>query len=587
MKTPRLGLALFSVWFAGLPAATTPGKTEDGPYPITFTANVDMKTRDGVKLSADVYRPKGDGKYPVVLLRTPYNKRIYIGEGVAAATRGYVFVVQDARGRFESEGAWTPFRTEGADSYDAVEWAAALSYSDGRVALAGISYVGAPVLLGAIEAPPHLVAVFPGITASNYHDNWAYQGGAFCLMFDRAWASGMLVNELNRNLAAAPAIGSFPVGRAPVELPLEDLTAVGHEGAFYREWIAHPAYDDYWKKVSIEENFPKVKVPALHLGAWYDLFMPGAVRNYAGLRDHGGTQEARQGQRLVIIPGGHAGFGRKVGELDFGPDSAFDFWSYTLRWFDWVIKGIDNGVSREQPVRIFVMGRNVWRNEDDWPLARAKTVRYYLHSAGHANTAAGDGSLDTTAPGGEPADRFVFDPTNPVPTMGGVLSGPISSVSGPVDQRTVESRPDVLVYTTPAFERDTEVTGPVALDLFIRSSAPDTDFTGKLVDVYPDGRAMVLSQGILRVRYRNSPERAEMMQPGETYPIRVELLPTANVFLAGHRLRLEVSGSNYPQYDLNPNTGAEPGTARVYVPATNTVVHDREHPSALVVQVVP
>lgn len=585
MKTTLPAFALFSALLAGLSAAPTP--KEDGPYPISFSANVEMKTRDGVKLSADVYRPKGDGKYPVILLRTPYNKRIYIGEGVAAATRGYAFVVQDARGRFESEGEWTPFRTEGLDSYDAVEWAATLPYSDGRVALAGISYVGTPVLLGAIEAPPHLVAIFPGITASNYHDNWAYQGGALCLMFDRSWASGMLVNELNRNLAAAPAIGSFPVGRAPVEMPVVDPAAVGREGAFYREWIAHPAYDDYWKKVSIEENFPKIKVPALHLGAWYDLFMPGAVRNYAGLRDQGGSPAARQGQRLVLIPGGHAGFGRKVGELDFGPEAAFDFWGYALRWFDSVIKGLDNGVSREKPVRIFVMGRNVWRDEDDWPLARAKTVRYYLHSAGHANTAAGDGALDTAAPAAEPADQFVFDPTNPVPTLGGVLAGPISSVSGPVDQRVVESRPDVLVYTTPAFAHDTEVTGPVALDLFIRSSAPDTDFTGKLVDVHPDGRAMVLSQGILRVRYRNSAERAELMQPGETYAIRVELLPTSNVFLAGHRLRLEVSSSNYPQYDLNPNTGAEPGTARFYTPATNRVLHDREHPSALVVQVVP
>jgi len=569
----------------GGPAATAP---VDGPYPLAFEANLEMKTRDGVTLRADVYRPKADGKFPVILLRTPYDKHIYIGEGTQSAARGYVCVVQDTRGRYASDGEWYPFTVEGRDGYDAVEWAAALPHANGQVVLAGISYVAAPVLLGAAEAPPHLVAIYPGITASDYHANWAYQGGAMCLMFDRGWTTSMLVNELNKNLAKAKSIGQFEPGVAPADYPLVDLASAGRVGGFYQDWVAHPAYDDYWKAISIEEKFRQIKVPALHLGAWYDLFMPGAVRNYMGLRDRGGSPAARAGQRLVIIPGGHAGFGRQVGDLDLGAGAAYDFWGEALRWLDWVVKGLDNGVGREKPVRIFVLGRNVWRDEDDWPLARAKSVRYFLHSQGHANTAAGDGTLDEAAPAAEGPDQFNYDPANPVPTAGGVMPGSNGQPgSGPRDQRTVETRPDVLVYTSAPFARDFEVTGPLALDLFIRSSAPDTDFTGKLVDVWPTGYAQVLSEGILRVRYRNSMEKAELMHPGDVYPIRVELLPTASVFLPGHRLRLEVSSSNFPHYDRNPNTGEEPGTARRFVPATNTVLHDREHPSALVLPVIP
>ncbi|MCB1105612.1 MAG: CocE/NonD family hydrolase [Opitutaceae bacterium] len=578
----------FWMALAGLALATAVEAQEpvEGPYPLTFD-RAEMKTRDGVTLWADIYRPQAKGPFPVLLLRTPYNKQIYIAEATRAATRGYLCVVQDCRGRYMSEGEWEPFRTEGADGYDAVEWAAALPGSDGRVILAGISYVGATALLGAIETPPHLAAVYAGITASDYHDNWAYQGGAMCLQFARGWSSGMQLHALQRLLGASPLNKSFPLDKPPAELGMVDYARAGREASFYADWIAHPADDAYWKQVSIAANYAKITVPVLHMGAWYDLFMPGAVRNYTGIRDQGGSEVARRGQRLVLIPGGHAGFGRKVGEVDFGEKAAFDFWGYALDWMDWQVKGLANGWAQAKPVRLFVMGRNEWRDEADWPLARAVPTRYYLRSGGRANSMAGDGTLETAPPADEPADRFLNDPGNPVPTLGGVVSGMVADLSGPRDQRTVEGRDDVLVYTTAPFARDTEVTGPVALELFVSSTAPDTDFTGKLVDVYPDGRAMELSAGILRMRYRDTPDRAEMMNPGEVYKIRLELRPTANVFLAGHRLRLEVAGSNYPQYDRNPNTGAEPGTARIYVPATNTVRHDREHPSALILPVVP
>jgi uncharacterized protein len=568
-------------------AVASAADLQDGPFPIQLDGNVSMKTRDGVTLLADIYRPKIVGKFPVILLRTPYDKHLYIGEATSAATRGYACVIQDERGRFASEGEWYPFRDDGKDGYDAVEWAAQLPYSNGKVALAGISYVAAPVLLGAAEAPPHLVAIYPGVTASDYHSNWAYQGGALCLMFDRGWAGGMAVNEVTRAMGKAKPLGEFSAQAAPASLPVIDLSAIGNPGAFYQDWLSHPAYDSYWKAISIEEKYPQIKVPALHMGAWYDLFMPGATRNYTGLRDRGGSPEARKGQRLVIIPGGHAGFGRQIGDLDLGPEAAFDFWGYGLRWFDWVLKGLPNGVRDEKPVRIFVLGKNIWRDEDDWPLSRAHETEYYLHSGGHAATMKGDGSLDTTQPASERPDRFTYDPANPVPTIGGVLPGLGQEKAGPHDQSVVELRPDVLVFTSAPVSREVEVTGPIALKLYVTSSAPDTDFTGKLVDVWPTGYAEILSEGILRMRYRESMEREKLMEPGSVYAVTVELLPTSNVFLPGHRIRLEVSSSNFPHYDRNPNVSEQPERATHMETALNCVLHDTEHPSALILPIVP
>ena len=555
-------------------------------YEVIFESNVEMKTRDGVTLRADIYRPKADGKFPVLINRNPYDKYIYIPDGLASAARGYVFIIQDMRGRHASDGDWYPFKYESQDGYDAVEWAAALPYSNGKVGMVGISYVGVPQLLTAMAAPPHLVAIYPGITASNYHDNWVYQGGALSLAFSRGWSGFLALDELSRRPGKAVPSLYWDKKLPPADRPLIDPGPAATLGQYYYDWMAHPSYDDYWKQWSIEEHYDRIKVPALHWGAWYDLFMPGAIRNYMGIKAHGGSEAARKGQRLIIIPGGHAGFGQKIGEVDFGRDSIFDFGKCGLRWFDWVMKGIDNGMAQEKPVRIFVMGKNVWRDEDDWPLARAKLTRYYLHSEGKANTLSGDGMLSPALPGSEPADKYVYDPDDPVPTHGGPISYG-NAIAGPVDQRAVESRPDILVYTTPAFEHDTEVTGPVSLELHVSSSAVDTDFTGKLVDVWPNGFAQNLTEGILRARYRNSMERAELMNPGETYKLTVDLCATSNVFLAGHKLRVEIASSNYPRFDRNPNTGADPETATTSVKATNVIYHDHDHPSALIVPVVP
>ncbi len=561
-------------------------------YEVVFESNVEMKTRDGVTLRADIYRPKADGKFPVLLNRNPYNKYIYIGDALASAARGYVFIVQDARGRFASDGDWYPFKYEAQDTYDTVEWAAALPYANGKVGMVGISYVGVPELLGAAAAPPHLVAIFPGITASDYHANWIYQGGALCQAFAQGWSRFFSAGELSRRASKAPELSlvewlRLPAARHPA---LESFSATDL-APYYRDWIAHPAFDDYWKPWSIEQHYDQIKVPALHVGAWYDLFMPGALRNYVGIKTRGGSEAARRGQRLLILPGGHAGFGRKIGEVDFGENAVFpyeDLRAHGLRWFDWVLKGIDNGMANEKPVRLFIMGRNVWRDEDDWPLARAVSTRFFLHSGGRANSLTGDGTLDSAAAGGaESADTLVYDPASPTPTYGGVIGAPDGVGAGPQDQRAIEGRPDILVYTTPAFGKDTEVIGPITLELYVSSSAVDTDFTGKVIDVWPNGFAQNLTEGILRARYRNSMERAELMNPGQVYRLTIDLGATANVFLAGHRLRLEVAGANFPRFDRNPNTGAEPETATTFHKATNVIYHDHDHPSALMVPVIP
>lgn len=557
-------------------------------YEAKVERNVAAKMRDGVTLRADIYRPNTEGKFPVLLVRTPYDKQGIINFGLRAAARGYVVVAQDVRGRFTSEGDWYPFKNESQDGYDTVEWAAALPYSNGKVGMFGGSYVGATQYLAAIAKPPHLAGICPTVTASNYHDGWTYQGGAFEQWFNESWSAGLAQNTMRRrvelNNQALAWTKILPLRAFPV------LEAPEAEGIapYFTDWLAHPNFDDYWKQWSIEDHYAQIQVPVFGVGAWYDIFLGGTLRNYVRLKKEAGTEAARSGQRLEITVGGHAGGGRKIGAVDFGEKLQRDDEDVMLRWYDWLLKGEANGVEKEKPVKIFVMGKNEWREEDDWPLARAKSTRYYLHSGGAANGLSGNGSLTTTAQVEEKPDQYVYDPSDAVPTIGGPLCcQALPTGVGPQDQRPAEARSDVLIYTMAAFAKDTEVTGPVSLDLYVSSSAVDTDFTGKLVDVWPNGFAQNLTEGILRLRYRNSQEKPELANPGETYHITVDLWATSNVFLAGHKLRLEVSSSNYPRFDRNLNTGEEQARATRMTKATNVIYHDKAHPSALILPIVP
>lgn len=580
---------LIAFLFAALASQFAPvSRADTTKYEVTVERGVPAKMRDGVTLRADIYRPKADGKFPVLLVRTPYDKTNEMNFGLRAAARGYVVVAQDVRGRFTSEGEWYTFKNESLDGYDTVEWAAALPYSNGKVGMYGGSYVGATQYLAAIAKPPHLAGICPAVTASNYHDGWTYQGGAFEQWFNESWSSGLALDTLRRRSekGVRPLEGSkvLPL----VNYPLLEAPSASGIAPYFTDWLAHPNYDSYWKQLSIEDHYGDIQVPVYGIGAWYDIFLGGTLQNYIRLKKEAGTEAARKGQRLMITVGGHAGGGRKIGAVDFGEKLEADGDAKMLDWYDWLLKGEDNGFDKQKPVRIFVMGKNEWRDEDDWPLARAKNNKYYLHSSGGANGLSGNGSLNTTAPAEEKADQYVYDPADAVPTIGGPLCcQALPTGNGPQDQRPAEQRPDVLVYTTAAFAKDTEVTGPVSLDLYISTSAVDTDFTGKLVDVWPDGFAQNLTEGILRLRYRNSQEKPELANPGETYHITVDLWATSNVFLAGHKLRLEVSSSNFPRFDRNLNTGEDQSRATRMIKATNMLYHDKAHPSALILPLVP
>jgi putative CocE/NonD family hydrolase len=564
-------------------------------YPVTVERGVSAKMRDGVALRADIYRPKAEGQFPVLLERTPYDRHNAAAFALRAASAGYVVIIQDVRGRYASEGEWYTFKNEATDGYDTVEWASAVPGSNGKVGMFGGSYVGATQMLAAIARPPHLAGICPNVTASNYHDGWTYQGGAFEQWFNQSWTSGLAQDTLNREVDshtnALLGESKLPLSAYPVfnfADPSSVPSSTSTLAPYYLDWLSHSTYDDYWKQISIEEHYGDITVPALTGAAWYDIFQGGSLRNYIGIKSHGGSETARHGQHLLVAIGGHAGSGRRIGDVDFGPAAAeFDEDEVVLQWYDYLFKGAQNEFAGE-PVKIFVMGTNQWRSEQDWPPARALSTKYFLHSTKGANSLRGDGTLSSSAPRAEIFDHYVYDPSRPVPTVGGPLCCDSRHLApGPHDQRGVEAREDVLVYTTAPFGQDTEVTGPVSLELFAKSSAVDTDFTAKLIDVGPDGFAQNLTEGIIRARFRNSEERPELMNPGQIYKFNIDMWSTSNVFLKGHELRLEISSSNFPRFDRNLNTGENIAFAETYASATNAIYHDAEHPSELILPIVP
>jgi putative CocE/NonD family hydrolase len=577
--------AVFSVSLGLLAGGVANAQTCDAL--IEF--NTAVKMRDGVVLRADVFRPRGEGKHPVILFRTPYNRITMQPVGCRVAARGYVAVIQDVRGRFASGGAWYPMAFEGQDGYDTVEWAAALPYSDGRVVMAGGSYLGVVQMAAAIVQPPHLAAIAPVATPSDPHNGMLYQGGAFAQLAAETWTSLVAIDSADRILTMKwagwkprdPAAGLPAATYQALNWP--DNSALA---PFFADWLAHPDYDDFWKPGDFGAGASKIQVPALHAGGWYDIFTNSTLRNFTLMKSKAATEAARRGQRLVMGPWSHGGLVRKVGQVDFGPEAVRDEVEMDMDWYDSMLKGSSAPARPGKPVKIFVMGKNIWREEEDWPLARARATPFYLHAVKGAASAKGDGTLDTDAPVQEQPDRYTYDPANPVPTRGGGLCCSLQYVGGPFDQRGIEERPDVLVYSTAVLKQDLEATGPISAELYVSSSAPDTDFTAKLVDVDGAGVARNVSEGILRMRYRNSFERQELMRSGAVYKIQIEMNATSNVFLAGHRLRLEISSSNYPHFDRNLNTGQDQGHSTAMARADNVVYHDREHPSAIVLPVV-
>ncbi len=416
------------------------------------------------------------------------------------------------------------------------------------------------------------------------------------MLHDLRWVVAAIVPaEIERRIARGEKVlesdTPLDVDGALTELPLATHPLIREYAAFYLDWLAHPTADDFWLPSAPRAGYDQISVPALNIGGWYDIFLWSTFQNYMGMKQRGGTEEARRNQRLIIGPWTHGNFSGSLPEREFGwggSSVAIDLPGIHLRWFDRWLKDVDNGIDQEPPVMIFVMGIDEWRSEADWPLPDTQYRPYYLHSSGGANTLHGDGTLSTVPSGDEPSDVYLYNPLRPVPTVGGQVILPGGNAMGPRDQRDIELRDDVLVYSTPVLEQAVEVTGPIELRLFVSSSAPDTDFTGKLVDVYPDGRAIILTEGILRARYRNSFTDPELMEPGTVYELRLNLWATANVFLPGHRIRLEISSSNFPRFDRNSNTGGVIASESrdQYQPAINRIFHDAAHPSHLILPLI-
>ncbi len=567
---------------------------------VKIDCNREMPMRDGVKLRADVYRPDDAAPHPVLLARLPYNKdlspiSLSLLSPVRAARRGYVVVIQDTRGRFKSDGQFSLFAGEAEDGYDSVAWCASQPWSNGQVGMYGASYFGATQWLAATANPPALRAIVPTITSSDYYEGWTYQGGAFQQGFIQFWTAGMAAETLTR-LSNPPADARsklygaiFGMPKAYWGLPLNDFPPATVPGLMdhYREWLTHPALDDYWERVRIESKYEQIDVAALHIGGWYDIFLEGTLRNFVGMRTKGKSSRTRQKQRLVVGPWLHGLLDRVVGEVDFGPSvllDAVDLGGLHLQWFDHCLRDQpDNGA----PVRIFVMGANVWRNENEWPLARTVPTRYYLASGGSANSLRGNGQLLAQPSVRETSDTFLYDPDHPVPTWGGCTLMPGAQSAGPRDQRPVEERDDVLVYTSAPLPEPTEVTGPVEAIIYAATDGRDTDWTAKLVVVAPDGRVLNLCDGIVRARYRNSLARAEFVEPSRVYEYRIQLGSTSYVFAPGSRIRLEVSSSNFPRFDRNLNTGGDFATESVGRPAVQRVFHGGVRTSYVTLPVVP
>jgi len=566
---------------------------------ILIDKNVLMPMRDGVRLATDVYRLEGAPPEPVLLARTPYDKEHIIAASNAfdilrAVQAGYVVVIQDVRGRFASEGEFNPQFQEGRDGVDTIAWTVAQPWSSGIVGTFGGSYLGCTQWLAAREQPQALRVMAPMVTPSDMYEGESYQGGAN-VFHSLRWAVSISHDEIERRVARGWVP---PEGRADLDvntvlahLPLNDHPLLHDLVPFWGDWLAHPTADAYWRTISPCTSYEQINAPALNISGWYDIFLWGTFQNYQGMRQRGGTPHARQNQRLVIGPWSHSNFTGSFPEREFGTAGSLDALDLTglqLRWFDRWLREVDNSIEQEPPVTLFVMGIDRWRAEADWPLPDTQYRPYYLHSTGQANSLHGDGSLSTEPPGDELPDVYLSNPLRPVPTVGGQVILPGGNAIGPRDQSTVELRDDVLVYSTLVLNRSVEVIGPIELRLFVASSARDTDFTGKLVDVYPDGRAMILTEGILRARYRTSMTEPELLEPDAIYELRLDLWATANVFLPGHHIRLEVASSNFPRFARNSNTGGEIASeaASHYRPAINRIFHDAAHPSRLILPII-
>ena len=553
-------------------------------FEVEIEREVPVPMRDGTILRADIYRPAASGRFPVVLERVGYE----LGARVSAygpyyAQRGYVVVGQNVRGAYASDGELEPMRDDGwrehPDGYDTVEWAAAQPWSNGNVGMVDGSYSGFTQYQIAPTRPPHLRALSPREGGGDPYRDWHYRAGAQQLYFTRSWTLQTCVGWLSHPKAAAKAPGArerieeaLAKGLEPLleHLPLIECPPL--EGlqlaSWYFDYLRHPDDGPYWQAMSMDQHFAEVDVPILHIGGWFDVFLGGTLRAFQGLQANARTEAARRGQRLVVGPWVHGPANtsqRQAGEVDFGDDAIYDIHANRVRWYDHWLKGMSNGVMDGPAVRAFLMGANQWLDLDTWPPAGITYRPMYFHQGNGLSFNAPD---STEAP-----DKFTYDPRQPV------SSQMLYPQLGPKDYRPIEDQ--MLCYTSEVLEADLSVAGPVTAVLRSSSSALDTDWVVRLCDVWPDGRSLSVCDGILRARYRDSLSQPTLLKPNEVYQFQVDLWSTAQVFKAGHRLRIHVTSSDFPRYDRNLNTGGPFATESSSVVAVNTVHHDAARPSHL------
>jgi hypothetical protein len=530
--------------------------------------------RDGVRLCAMVYRPSAEGRFPVALLRTPYGKPQALTEGIRRfLERGFAVVVQDVRGRHDSEGVFRQYLQEQPDGEDTLTWIARQPWSDGRVGMYGGSYSGILQYRAALSGHPALKALAVSVAGwDEYVDRFYSRGGAFKPGHRLQWLAE------NFRLPERP-IPPFDALVRHLPPRTADRFATGQTLDFYQAAMRHPFYDDYWRSLSTRLQVDRLRIPVHIATGWYDNFAESDLELYAALRDRNVPA------RIIVGPWGH-NLSPSMPEADFGPQARVLIRPLEVEWFSAQIRR--NAAAPRPAVRYFLMGANEWLESDRWPLASMQLKPFYFSSGKSARGLAGDGTLIETPARRTRSDRFVFDPANPVPTRGGAVCCNLRRFPwGPFDQRPVESRPDVLVYTSPPLRDGLQVTGPVAAVLFVSTDAPDTDFTAKLVDVYPDGAARILCDGLLRLRYREGIDHVAAYKPKSTVRITIPAGVTANYFRPGHRIRVEVSSSNFPRFDRNTNTGGLIASETGFRVANQTVHHGRKHPSHILLPVIP
>lgn len=565
-------------------------------FRVKTESNVLVPMRDGVKLSTNIYRPDADGKYPVILIRTPYKKEMSEMQGHFYARRGYVVAIQDCRGRFGSEGVWEPFINEPKDGYDAIEWLAQQPWSSGKVGMIGGSYVGWVQWWAASQKPPHLVTIIPNVSPPDPFYNIPYEYGVFYLQAAIWWADILQTNATGDLSGLALAkIGDKKYNTILRSLPVIDLDkkVLGKENPYWRKWIEHPTNDDYWEQANFLDRLADVNLPVFHESGWFDGDGIGTKLNYLRMRAHNAPD-----QKLVIGPWGHSDqASRRVGDHDFGPAALIDLPRDYLRWFDHYLKGVDNGINREPLVSVYVMGANRWLHGKEYPLPETRFEKWYLSSGGKANTSKGDGRLTRAAPTDQPTDRYTYDPGNPTPDPR-AYEEPENADQKPqafeekektrkaYHENVTSQRRDILVYTTEPFKEDYTFVGPVSAVIYASSSGRDTDWFVSLMEVDAEGEIFDLAQGKIRARFRDSMKEPRPLEPGKAYEYTIDLWHTGITISQGKRLRIEVSSAAFPVFSRNLNTGGHNETETNYVSAEQAIYHDKDHASYLLLPAV-